>query len=254
MSLIINTLVVDDEPLAQALVAGYVGLAPFLSLVGCCSSASEATARIAEGGVDLVLLDIQMPGISGLTVAKSLVGVGNPKVIFTTAYGEYAIDGFKLDIVDYLLKPFDFDEFMRAVNKTRHLIELERGADAATENASVQPSDEQKAGADDFFFVKSEYKLVKIEISKILYVEGLKDYVKIYMSDSAKAVLTLATLKQMETSLMPYSFVRLHRSFIVNVKMITGVERGVVLIGEARIPVGEGYKQNFQVLLDKLTL
>ncbi|MGN0011272.1 MAG: LytR/AlgR family response regulator transcription factor, partial [Marinilabiliaceae bacterium] len=184
----------------------------------------------------------------------SLVGDGNPKVIFTTAYGEYAIDGFKLDIVDYLLKPFDFDEFMRAVNKARHLIELERGADAATENASVQPSDEQKAGADDFFFVKSEYKLVKIEISKILYVEGLKDYVKIYMSDSAKAVLTLATLKQMETRLMPYSFVRLHRSFIVNVKMITGVERGVVLIGEARIPVGEGYKQNFQILLDKLTL
>lgn len=256
MSLIIRTLVVDDEPLALDLVTGYVAQVPFLSLVGRCSSAADALSVINNGGVDLVLLDIQMPGLSGLSLARSLTTEGAPKIIFTTAYGEYAIDGFKLDAVDYLLKPFDLDEFLRAVGKARHLIELERRpsvgspADSDVVNSDVV----SKQPSDDFFFVKSEYKLVKIIIEKILYVEGLKDYVKIFTSDSPKPIVTLATLKQMENRLLPHSFVRIHRSYIANVKLISGVERNAVLVGHERLPIGDGYRQNLQSILDKLTI
>lgn len=253
MDLQIKTLVVDDEPLAQDLVAGYVGQVPFLSLVGCCSSASEALSVIDKGGVDLVFLDIQMPGLSGLSMAKALGGENAPKIVFTTAYGEYALDGFKLDAIDYLLKPFDFDEFMRAVNKAKRYIELEkRAASEANAEDGSHTSDVNEDEA--FFFVKSEYKLVKIEVEKILYVEGLKDYVKIYIDGIPKPVLTLSTLKQMEARLTSRSFMRIHRSYIVNVKMITGVERNSVVVAGERIPVGDGYKQNLQSLLDKLTL
>lgn len=251
MSLNIKTLVVDDEPLAVDLVSGYVRQVPFLSLVGCCSSAAEALAAISREAVDLVLLDIQMPGLSGLSLAKSLATDDAPKIIFTTAYGEYALDGFKLDAVDYLLKPFDFDEFLRAVGKVRRLIELERRpmSAAATETDPVEVDE-----TGDFFFVKSEYKLVKVEVEKILYVEGLKDYVKIFTSDSPKPIVTLATLKQMEARLLPRSFVRLHRSYIVNVKSIVGVERNAVIVGQERVPIGDGYRQNLQAILDKLTI
>lgn len=256
MSLIIRTLVVDDEPLALELVTGYVAQVPYLSLVGRCSSAAEAIPVINNGGVDLVFLDIQMPGISGLSLARSLTAEDAPKIIFTTAYGEYAIDGFKLDAVDYLLKPFDFDEFLRAVGKARHLIELEKRPPVGTPHDSdaVKAESAMPMPPDDFFFVKSEYKLVKILIEKILYVEGLKDYVKIFAFDSPKPIVTLATLKQMEARLLPHSFVRIHRSYIANVKLISGVERNAVLVGTVRLPIGDGYRQNLQSILDKLTI
>lgn len=257
----IRTLVVDDEPLAQDLVAAYVRQVPFLTYVGSCSSAIEAMTKIDEGGVDLVFLDIQMPGLSGLSMAKALSGPDIPKIVFTTAYGEYALDGFKLDALDYLLKPFDFDEFMRVANKAKRLFDLESKAmggtstSVATEECNVNAAIcGSQAEEGSFFFVKSEYKLVKIEIDKILYVEGLKDYVKIYLVGAPKPVLTLTTLKQMEARLANSHFIRLHRSFIVNVKMISGVERSGVFVGNVRIPVGDGYKQKLQALLDKLTL
>ncbi len=259
MEMHIRTLVVDDEPLAQELVAAYVRQVPFMTYVGCCSSAVEAMAKIEEGGVDLVFLDIQMPGLSGLSMAKALTGPDTPKIVFTTAYGEYALDGFKLDALDYLLKPFDFDEFMRVANKAKRLFDLESKAMGETEIATDEGGGKAAAGGlvsedGSFFFVKSEYKLVKIEVDKILYVEGLKDYVKIYLVGADKPVLTLTTLKQMEARLGTSHFIRLHRSFIVNVKMISGVERSGVFVGNVRIPVGDGYKQKLQALLDKLTL
>lgn len=252
MSLTIKTLVVDDEPLALDLVAGYVAQVPFLSLAGRCSSAAEALAAIDGGGVDLVLLDIQMPGLSGLSLAKSLSGEGSPKIIFTTAYGEYALDGFKLDAVDYLLKPFDFDEFLRAVGKARRLIELESRPPAEAPTGAA-PAVAESQTADGFFFVKSEYKLVKVEIARIIYVEGLKDYVKIY-TDGAKPIVTLSTLKQMEARLLPHSFMRIHRSYIVNLNLISGVERNAVLLGRERVPIGDGYRQNIQSLIDRMTI
>lgn len=248
MSQQLKALVVDDEPLAQDLVVSYVRRVPFLTLVGCYSTASEAAEVINSESVDVLFIDIQMPGISGLSFSKSLPTDKRPKIIFTTAYSEYAVDGFKCDATDYLLKPFDFDEFLRAATKAKRQIELE--ASSATEPQSPQCD----AASDDFFFVKSDYKLVKIEVANIRYVEGLKDYVKIFMTDNAKPILTLSTLKQIEARLERFSFVRIHRSYIVNVKMITGVEKGGLFVGTMRLPVGDGYKANIQSIVERLTL
>lgn len=242
----LRTLVVDDEPLAMELVAGYVRQVDFLSLAGCYSSVSEAKEALGRGEIDVVFLDIQMPGVSGLALAKSLGNSERPKVVFTTAYDEYAIEGFKLGVVDYLLKPFDLDEFKRAAAKARRLIELEEVA----ETTSIAPF----SPTDSFFFVKSDYKLVKIEYDHICYIEGLKDYVKIYQDGQPKPILTIATMKQMEARLAGRPFLRLHKSFIVNIRKVSGVERGGVFVGNVRIPVGDGFKQNLHSALEKLTL
>lgn len=236
----LQALVVDDEPLAQDLVAGYVRRVPFLSLAGCCSTAAEALGIVQSVDIDVVFLDIQMPGASGLSFAEALDPARKPKLVFTTAYSEYAIDGFRLEAVDYLLKPFDFDEFLRAAQKVKGQIEQGRAASAAAREA--------------FFFVRSDYKLVKVEYDHLAYVEGLKDYVKMYMDDKSKPVLTLSTMKQMEARLDGFSFVRVHRSYIVNVKKITGAERGAVFVDGVRIPLGDGYKAKVQAILDRLTL
>lgn len=238
----LRALVVDDEPLALDLVAGFVRQVDFLSLAGCCSSAAETMEMLSGGDIDVVFLDIQMPGVSGLSLAKSFGNSERPKVVFTTAYGEYAVDGFKLGVVDYLLKPFDLDEFRTAATKVKRLIELE-DASAAPQQLS-----------DTFFFVKSDYKLVKIEYDNICYIEGLKDYVKIYQDGRPKPTLTIATMKQMEARLAQRPFLRLHKSFIVNMKKISGVERGGVFVGNVRIPVGDGYKQNLHTALERFTL
>lgn len=244
----LKVLIVDDEPLAQELVAGYVRKVPFLELAGCCSTAAEADDVLRSTHIDLMFIDIQMPGVSGLTFAKSLEGNERPKIVFTTAYSEYAVEGFKCDAIDYLLKPFDFEEFSKAANKAKKQIELERAAEAeGAENDAV-------SGDETFFFVRSDYKLVKIEYEKICYVEGLKDYVKIYLIDRSKAVLTLSTMKQLESRLERFSFVRIHRSYIVNVKMISGVERAGIYVGSVRLPIGDGYKAKVQDVLERLTL
>lgn len=240
MTLQLQTLVVDDEPLAQDLVAGYVRRVPFLSLAGCCSTAAEALDVVRNVDIDVVFLDIQMPGLSGLSFAEALDADKKPKLVFTTAYSEYAIDGFRLEAVDYLLKPFDFEEFMRAAHKVKSQIEQERAASAAER--------------DTFFFVRSDYKLVKVEYEHLSYVEGLKDYVKMYMDDRGKPILTLSTMKQMEARLEGFSFVRVHRSYIVSIKKITGTERGAVFVGGVRIPLGDGYKAKVQAILGRLTL
>ena len=248
--MMIRTLVVDDEPLAAELVENYVRSADFLEFVGSCNNATDAYERIAKGGVDLLFLDIQMPGISGLSLAKMVSGANAPKIVFTTAYGEYALDGFRVDAVDYLLKPFDQEEFLHAANKARHIIELEQSVSPATPNdgSSVAPDDTSRS-----FFVKSDYKLVKIDIDKIDYIEGLKDYVKIYLDDQRKPVITLSTMKQMEARLEPFNFLRVHRSFIVSLSKISGVERGGALINGTRIPIGEGFRQKFSETIEKMT-
>lgn len=239
----IRTLVVDDEPLALDLVKDYVNQTPFLELVGSCTNAHDAFERIDAGGIDLVFLDVQMPRMSGLTLMKSLDTAHAPKVIFTTAFGEYALEGFKLNAIDYLLKPFDFDEFMKAANKARKQIELEQAPASA-------PAD-----TDEYFFVKSEYKLVRIDISSIVYIEGLKDYIKIYLDGEAKPVLTLSSLKAMDNHLPENRFIRVHRSYIINIDFVRGVERNLITMqGNAKIPMGEGYKQNFTEVISKKTL
>ncbi|MBP5366274.1 MAG: response regulator transcription factor [Bacteroidales bacterium] len=239
-----RTLVVDDEPLALDLVKEYVEKTPFLELVDSCNNAQDAFDRVEKGDVQLLFLDVQMPGMSGLTLAKSLAQKST-KVIFTTAFDEYAVEGFKLDAVDYLLKPFDFDEFMKAALKAKKIIELE-GAQGGQPGATSEDG--------NYFFVKSEYKLVRIDVPRIIYIEGLKDYIKIYLDGEAKPILTLNSLKEMENRLPASKYIRVHRSYIVNVDFVRGVERNLIAIGGTKVPMGEGYKQNFTDIINRKTL
>ena len=249
----INTLVVDDEPLALELVKSYVLQTPELNLVGSCNNAGQAFEIISQGGVDLAFMDIQMPGMTGLTLAKTFHKDFPTKIIFTTAYSEFAIEGYKLNAVDYLLKPFDLEEFQRASAKAVKTIEMERKAERVIFDETEGKDTVGQSGK--YFFVKSEYKLVRVEMSDLIDVEGLKDYVKLYVANMAKPILTLSTLKQMESWLPEPGFLRIHRSFIVNVNKITGIERGsVVMDGTQRLPVGEGYKQRFVEVIEKKTL
>lgn len=240
----IKTLVVDDEPLALDLVRGYVEQTPFLQLVGSCNNAQEAFEAIEASDVQLVFLDVQMPGMSGLSLAKALNTNDAPKIVFTTAYGEYALEGFKLDAVDYLLKPFDFDEFMKAATKARRIIEME--------NKEQQPTAEQTNA--DYFFVKSEYKLIRIDIPKIVYIEGLKDYIKIYLDGEPKPILTLYSLKVMDARLSPRGFMRIHRSYIINLEFVRGVERNLIHMPTTKLPMGDGYRQQFMDIIGRRTL
>lgn len=243
----IKTLVVDDEPLALDLVRGYVEQTPFLQLVSSCSNAKDAFEAIESSDVQLVFLDVQMPGMSGLSLAKALNTNDAPKIIFTTAYSEYALEGFKLDAVDYLLKPFDFDEFMKAATKARRIIELENKEQEQQPDTADQPDV-------DYFFVKSEYKLIRIDIPKIVYIEGLKDYIKIYLDGEPKPVLTLYSLKVMDARLSKRGFMRIHRSYIINLEFVRGVERNLILMPTTKLPMGDGYRQQFMDVIGRRTL
>jgi len=228
---------IDDEPLALQLVKGYIEKTPTLELAGAFDNPVEAVAFIRSADVDLVLLDIQMPDLTGTELARVIAG--GPKVIFTTAYEKYALEGFRLDAVDYLLKPFSYAEFLRAVRKAERLIETE---------SSQLPSLEV---SNDFLFVKSESRLRRINFSEIHYIEGLKDYVKIWLKDERKPVLSLSTLKALESRLPGDRFMRVHRSFIVNLTTVRIIERGRIVFGEVRIPVTDQYRDNFQKFLDR---
>lgn len=228
---------IDDEPLALQLVKGYIEKTPTLELAGAFDNPVEAVAFIQSGDIDLVLLDIQMPDLTGTELARVIAG--GPKVIFTTAYEKYALEGFRLDAVDYLLKPFSYAEFLKAVQKAEKLIAAER---------SHLPSLEI---SNDYLFVKSESRLRRINFSEIHYIEGLKDYVKIWLKDEKKPVLSLSTLKALESRLPSDRFMRVHRSFIVNLETVKVIERGRIVFGEVRIPVTEQYIENFRKFLDR---
>jgi two-component system response regulator LytT len=233
----IKVVAIDDEPLALQLVKGYIEKTPFLELAGAFDNPVDAVVYIKSSDVDLVLLDIQMPDLTGTELA--MVISGGPKVIFTTAYEKYALEGFRLDAVDYLLKPFSYAEFLKAVQKVQKLIELE---------TKLLPSLEVK---NDFLFIKAEYKIRRINFSEIHYIEGLKDYVKIYLTGEKKPVLSLSTLKALEARLPEDRFMRVHRSFIVNLDKVKVIERNRIVFGEVRIPITDQYKDKFQKFLDK---
>ncbi len=228
---------IDDEPLALKLVKGYVEKTPTLELAGAFDNPVEAVAFIQSGDVDLVFLDIQMPDLTGTELARVIAG--GPKVIFTTAYEKYALEGFRLDAVDYLLKPFSYAEFLKAVQKAEKLIAAER---------SHLPSLEV---SNDFLFIKSESRIRRINFSEIHYIEGLKDYVKIWLKEEKKPVLSLSTLKALESRLPSDRFMRVHRSFIVNLETVKVIERGRIVFGEVRIPVTEQYIEDFRKFLDR---
>lgn len=229
----IKTLIIDDEPLALDILETFVERIPDLELVGRCDNAIDANEIIQKEDIDLVFLDIQMPQMTGIELIKSLPHP--PKFVFTTAYTEYAIDGFELDALDYLVKPIAFDRFLKAVNKYKE------------SNESKQHSN-----ADDFFFVKADKKLIKVHFNEILYIEGLKDYV-IIKKESGR-VIALQTMKSLESKLPSNLFMRVHRSYIVNIdkiKAIVGNTIEIVESGQAKhIPIGKNYKDDLIAIVE----
>jgi two-component system, LytTR family, response regulator LytT len=233
----ITTIAIDDEPLALKLVTGYIEKTPGLKLTGKFDNPMDAVEFLAREKVDLIFVDVQMPDLSGIEFTRSMVR--GPKVIFTTAYEKYALEGFRLDVVDYLLKPFSYEEFYRAVQKVQNLLKLEGSA-----------LNQVEANA-EFLFLKSDYKIRRINFNDILYVEGLKDYVKVYINNDPKPILSLTSMKNLETKLPESKFMRVHRSFIVNLDKVTMIERSRIVFGKAYIPVSEQYKDKFQEYLNK---
>ncbi|WP_292010462.1 LytTR family DNA-binding domain-containing protein [Chryseobacterium sp.] len=240
----INCLIADDEPLALNLIESYIQKTPFLELKAKCNSAIQAMQVLEEvKDIDLFFLDIQMPDLSGLEFSKMLPP--ETKIIFTTAFEQYAIDGYKVNALDYLLKPFDYSEFLAAANKAKAWFEGQQQSPASF----VQ--DQKKS---DFIFVKSEYRQVKINFSEILYIEGLKDYVKIFTSSNPKPILTLMSLKKLEEELSSEQFMRVHRSYIISLDKIEAIERNHIVIGEQQISIAPQYKEALQSYIDRKSI
>ncbi|WP_353723201.1 LytTR family DNA-binding domain-containing protein [Dyadobacter sp. 676] len=239
----LECIAVDDEPLALGLVCAFIEKTPFLNLAGRYSNAVEALQVINTRPVDVIFLDIQMPDLTGIELARVLEKAGNkaPRIIFTTAFNQYALDGFRVDAIDYLLKPFNYEEFLRAASKAQAYVELVQKASSV---GSTEPKDE-------YLFLKVEYQLVRIAYDDILYTEGLKDYVKVHLKSDPKPVLSLTSLKALEEKLPASKFMRVHRSFIVNLDKISAVTRNTIQIGAISIPVSDQYKDAFNQFLSK---
>lgn len=233
----IKTIAVDDEPLALQLLAGYIKKTAILEFCGSFDNPVAASEFVTKNNVDLIFLDIRMPDMSGIEFAR--VAGQQPKIVFTTAYEKYALEGYKLEIVDYLLKPFSYEQFLSSVARAQKLLHLEQKASTRIEKKN------------DFIFLKSDYKIKRIIFDDILYIEGLKDYVKVFTSNTPNPYLSLTSLKQLEARLPGDRFMRIHRSFIVNLQKINTVERSRIVFGKEYIPVSDQYKDKFQEFLDR---
>ncbi len=227
-----NCIIVDDEPLARDILEEFAGKVPFLTVKASCQNGFEALQVLQNEKIDLVFLDIQMPDMNGIQLYESLNY--RPLVIFTTAYSNYAVTGFDLDAVDYLVKPFSFQRFLKAVNKAYEQLQANQSA----------ASDDDR----DFMFVKDGTKIVRVNFDDILYMEGMKDYVKILLKDK-KMVLTLMSMQHMMEKLPKNRFIRIHRSYIVSLSKIEMVEKNRVVIGGKHLPVGSSYKNELMEVL-----
>ena len=237
----LNCVIIDDEPLAQNLIQSYVEKTPFLNLMGVYSNAVQAMKEMAnQEDIHLMFLDIQMPGLNGLEFSK-LVNA-ETRIVFTTAFGQYALDSYKVNALDYLLKPISYADFMQSVNKAIHWFEMKCGSKLQT-NPSASPR--------KYIYVKSDYKLLQVDLDKILYVEGLKDYVKIHMEGEQRAIISLLSMKAMENTVPADRFIRVHRSFIVQKSKIKIVERGRIVFNKDYIPISESYKEELQNFIDE---
>ncbi|HEY9259725.1 LytTR family DNA-binding domain-containing protein [Chitinophaga sp.] len=226
----IRCLIVDDETLSQDVIASYIKDFPVVELVRKCSNAIEALEALQEEDIQLIFLDIKMPTLSGINMLKSIPAP--PCVIFTTAYAQHALEGFELNAVDYLLKPFSFERFTQAVNKARHKIELEAVA-ASGKRAGKEP---------DFFTVRADKKLHKLNFEEVTYFNSIGDYLKIFMKNG-KVIITSETLKSIEESLPSHLFLRIHKSYIVAVRSILYIEGNQLFIEGAALPIGLTYKE-----------
>ena len=232
-------IIIDDEPLAIDVIESYCKALGGIEVVHTFTNALEAMDFINNNALDLVFSDIEMPNISGIDMVKALEGKV-PYFIFTTAYPQYALEGFDLNAADYLVKPIPFPRFIKAVNRVKEMIKLsDLQSNYNLSSAGVVTSESSKA--DNFIFVKSEYENIKLEVTGITYIQGLKDYLKVH-TENSKPVLTLMNFKDMQSKLPEKTFIRVHRSYVVNVNKIDSVQKNRILIAGERIPIGESYK------------
>lgn len=242
--------IVDDEPFALGLLESYVKKTPFLELVGKYSSAVQAMKELSDKEINLLFLDIQMPELNGMEFSRMVDK--RTRIIFTTAFSQYAVDGYRVNALDYLLKPISYADFLEAANKALQWFGLTRTPSAGSSEEVTTPSAQENEI--DSIYVKSDYKLIQIKIENILYIEGLKDYLKIYAEDQAKPVLSLMSLKSMEELLPANHFMRVHRSFIVHKDKIKVIDRNRIVFGKVYIPISDSYKKEFQEYLNKRSL
>ena len=240
--MMLSCAIVDDEPLALDLLETYVEKTPFLQIKGKYASAVEAMKGLQEQPVDLLFLDIQMPELDGLEFSHMVIP--ETRIIFTTAFEQYALDSYRVNALDYLLKPISYRDFLEASNKALQWFELKNAADGTVDSA----------GDDEYIYVKSEYKLIQISLKDILYIEGLKDYVKIYVETEARPIMSLMSLKSLEERLPTSRFLRVHRSYIVQKSKIRLIDRGRIVFGKEYIPISDSYKQDLQTYLTNQTI
>lgn len=235
----INCAIIDDEPLARDLLESYVNKTPFLTLTGKYNSAVTALNDVREQGIQLLFLDIQMPDMNGMEFSRLVPS--ETRIIFTTAFQQYAVDGFRVNALDYLMKPINYNEFLQSANKALDwftLVEKEKAAPAT----------------EDFIYVKSDYKLVQIRLADILYIEGLKDYLKIFLEDQPRPILSLISMKSMEERLPSPQFIRVHRSYIVQMSKVKTIEKSQIIFGKSRIPISDSYRNEILRFLGEHTL
>lgn len=238
----IRCLIVDDEPLALQILEDYLSKIPFLQLVKATTNPIEALTLVQTGNVDLVFLDVQMPELTGIQFLK--ISNGKAKVILTTAYPQYALEGYELDVIDYLLKPIAFDRFFKSVQKAQAILQPQMVSAKPTQTDPVPQQD----FLSDFIFVKTEHKIQKVYLNDILFIEGLKDYISIFTP--AERIITLQNMKKMEDALPPKHFIRVHKSYIVSINKIDSIERSRICIRDKIIPVGDTYREEFFKIID----
>ena len=237
--------IIDDEPLAVSLLESYVIKTPFLTLKGKYNSAILALPELNANPVDLLFLDIQMPELNGMEFSRMLTNT-NTRIIFTTAFEQYALDSYKVNALDYLLKPISYADYLQSAQKALQWIEMfQNKQDSKSATGKQEP---------ESIFIKTERKLIQIDLNKILYIEGLKDYVKIYIEGQGNPVLSLMSMKAMEELLPAHRFIRVHRSFIVQPEKIKVIERSRIVFGKTYIPVSDNYKDKFNELLSRRSL
>ncbi|HXB30476.1 MAG TPA: response regulator transcription factor [Puia sp.] len=233
-----NCIAVDDEPLALKLLADNIGKVAYLNLAATCSNAFEAMKALQENQIDLIFIDIQMPGLTGLQYISTLED--KPLVIFITAYKQYALESYDLSVVDYLVKPVSLERFVRACNRAKELYELK-----SLKNVSpVQATQE-------YFFVNSDYSQIKVIFSDITWMEGLRDYVKIYLKSTNKPLVIRSSLKSIEEQLPPNKFIRIHKSYLISIESIVAIRKNSVFIKDKELPVGDTYRESVDRLVTK---
>jgi two-component system LytT family response regulator len=239
----IRCIIVDDEPLALHVLEDYISKIPFLHLVKSTTNPIEALTLVQDKEADLVFLDVQMPELTGIQFLR--IANGKAKVILTTAYPQYALEGYELDVIDYLLKPIAFDRFFKSVQKAQGILQPAAAKPVAAEASPQKP---QQEFLSDFIFVKTEHKIQKVYLNDILFIEGLKDYISIFTP--AERIITLQNMKKMEDALPPKYFIRVHKSYIVSINKIDSIERSRIFIGDKIIPVGDTYRDEFFKIID----